>query len=63
MYRTVALVSSRTRYRPARVVPSTIEFADIAGLLKGASKGEGLGNRFLSHIRNVDAIVQYCEVF
>ena len=44
---------------PERVVPTTVEIVDIAGLVKGASKGEGLGNKFLSHIREVDAI---CEV-
>lgn len=44
---------------PERVVPTSYEFIDIAGLVKGASKGEGLGNKFLSHIREVDAI---CEV-
>ena len=44
---------------PDRIVPTTVEIVDIAGLVKGASKGEGLGNQFLSHIRDVDAI---CEV-
>jgi len=44
---------------PEKVVPTSYEFIDIAGLVKGASKGEGLGNKFLSHIREVDAI---CEV-
>ena len=44
---------------PERVIPTSYEFIDIAGLVKGASKGEGLGNKFLSHIREVDAI---CEV-
>ena len=44
---------------PQRIVPTTVEIVDIAGLVKGASKGEGLGNKFLSHIREVDAI---CEV-
>ena len=39
-----------------KVVPTTMEFVDIAGLIKGASKGEGLGNKFLGHIREVDAI-------
>ena len=43
--------------KPQKVVPTTIEFVDIAGLVKGASKGEGLGNQFLGHIREVDAIV------
>lgn len=42
---------------------SSIEFVDIAGLVKGASKGEGLGNKFLSHIREVDAIVQVLRYF
>ncbi len=46
-------------YKPASLVPTTFEFTDIAGLVKGASMGEGLGNKFLSHIREVDAI---CEV-
>ena len=40
------------------VIPAVIEFVDIAGLVKGASQGEGLGNKFLTHIREVDAIVQ-----
>lgn len=42
--------------RPEKVVPATVEFVDIAGLVKGASRGEGLGNQFLGHIRNVDAV-------
>src|SRR3954469_18370925 len=46
-----------------KVVPATIEFVDIAGLVKGASAGEGLGNQFLSHIREVDAIVQVVRCF
>lgn len=46
-------------YKPKSIVPTTFEFTDIAGLIKGASQGEGLGNKFLSHIREVDAI---CEV-
>ncbi len=50
-------------YKPARVVPTTIEFVDIAGLVKGASTGEGLGNQFLSHIRNVDAIAHVVRCF
>jgi ribosome-binding ATPase len=45
--------------KPAKVIPTTIEFVDIAGLVAGASKGEGLGNQFLAHIRECDAI---CEV-
>lgn len=49
----------RDLYQPERVIPTTFEFTDIAGLVAGASHGEGLGNTFLSHIREVDAI---CEV-
>jgi ribosome-binding ATPase YchF (GTP1/OBG family) len=44
-------------------VPTTVEFVDIAGLVKGASQGEGLGNQFLTHIRNVDAIVHVVRCF
>jgi hypothetical protein len=47
----------------AKIVPAAIEFVDIAGLVKGASQGEGLGNQFLSHIREVDAIVQVVRCF
>jgi len=50
-------------YRPARTVPSSMEFVDIAGLVRGASKGEGLGNQFLSHIRDVDAIAHVVRCF
>lgn len=50
-------------YIPERVVPTTYEFTDIAGLVKGASSGEGLGNKFLSHIREVDAIVEVVRCF
>lgn len=50
-------------YKPEKVTPATIEFVDIAGLVKGASKGEGLGNKFLSHIREVDAIVHVVRCF
>ncbi len=49
--------------KSAKTLPTTIEFVDIAGLVKGASKGEGLGNKFLSHIREVDAIVQVLRKF
>ena len=49
--------------KPERVYQATIEFVDIAGLVKGASKGEGLGNKFLSHIREVDAIVHVVRCF
>jgi ribosome-binding ATPase len=48
---------------PNRVVPTTIEFVDIAGLVRGASKGEGLGNKFLANIREVDAIVHVIRCF
>lgn len=48
---------------PERVLPTTIEFVDIAGLVKGASKGEGLGNQFLANIREVDAIVHVVRCF
>ena len=47
-------------YEPDKKTPAVIEFVDIAGLVKGASKGEGLGNKFLSNIREVDAIVTWC---
>ena len=50
-------------YEPEKFTPATIEFVDIAGLVKGASKGEGLGNKFLSHIREVDAIVHVVRCF
>lgn len=49
--------------KPQRVLPTTMEFVDIAGLVKGASKGEGLGNQFLSHIRETDAIAQVVRCF
>jgi GTP-binding protein YchF len=48
---------------PKKIVPTTFEFTDIAGLVKGASKGEGLGNQFLSHIREVDAIIHVVRCF
>ena len=50
-------------YEPEKYTPATIEFVDIAGLVKGASKGEGLGNKFLSNIREVDAIVHVVRCF
>ncbi|MDO3377044.1 redox-regulated ATPase YchF [Geoalkalibacter halelectricus] len=49
--------------KPHKVVPTTLEFVDIAGLVKGASKGEGLGNQFLGHIRQVDAIAHIVRCF
>ncbi len=50
-------------YNPEKYTPAVIEFVDIAGLVKGASKGEGLGNKFLSYIREVDAIIQVVRCF
>ncbi len=50
-------------YKPKSLVPTTFEFTDIAGLVKGASSGEGLGNKFLAHIREVDAIVEVVRCF
>lgn len=50
-------------YKPKSVVPTAVEFLDIAGLVKGASQGEGLGNQFLSHIRSVDAICHVVRCF
>ena len=50
-------------YNPKRSIPTTFEFTDIAGLVKGASTGEGLGNKFLSHIREVDAIIEVVRCF
>jgi hypothetical protein len=50
-------------YKPAKTVPTSLEFLDIAGLVRGASKGEGLGNQFLSHIRTVDSIAHIVRCF
>jgi GTP-binding protein YchF len=50
-------------FKPLRTIPATVEFVDIAGLVKGASKGEGLGNQFLSHIREVGVIAQVVRCF
>jgi GTP-binding protein YchF len=50
-------------HNPKKITPATIEFVDIAGLVKGASRGEGLGNKFLAHIREVDAIVHVVRCF
>lgn len=50
-------------YKPQKTTPAIIEFVDIAGLVRGASKGEGLGNKFLSHIREVDAVVHVVRCF
>jgi len=57
------LVKIAKIFQPDRIVPANVEFVDIAGLVKGASKGEGLGNRFLSHIRNVSAIIHVVRCF
>lgn len=57
------LVFLNEMYKPKKLIPTTFEFTDIAGLVKGASKGEGLGNKFLSHIREVDAIVEVVRCF
>ena len=53
----------REMYNPVKFTPATIEFVDIAGLVRGASKGEGLGNKFLSHIREVDAVIHVVRCF
>ena len=50
-------------YAPKKITPAVVEFVDIAGLVRGASRGEGLGNRFLSHIREVDALVHVVRCF
>ena len=50
-------------YNPKKLTPATVEFVDIAGLVRGASRGEGLGNKFLAHIREVDAIVHVVRCF
>ena len=50
-------------FKPKKTIRTTFEFTDIAGLVKGASKGEGLGNQFLGNIRNVDAIVHVVRCF
>jgi GTP-binding protein YchF len=57
------LVKLTELVQPKKTVPTTFEFTDIAGIVKGASKGEGLGNKFLSHIREVDAICQVVRCF
>lgn len=50
-------------YQPQKLTPTTVRFVDIAGLVKGASKGEGLGNKFLSHIREMDALIHLVRCF
>lgn len=50
-------------YSPKKYTPATVEFVDIAGLVRGAAHGEGLGNKFLSHVREVDALIHVCRCF
>ena len=57
------LTALTTMYRPAKTTPTTVEFYDIAGLVKGASTGEGLGNQFLGHIKEVEAILHVVRCF
>ena len=57
------LIELENLVKPQRVVPTTVEIVDIAGLVKGASKGEGLGNQFLGNIRNTDAIIHVLRCF
>ncbi|MCM8775500.1 MAG: redox-regulated ATPase YchF [Candidatus Omnitrophica bacterium] len=57
------LTALSTLYRPEKTTPTTIEFLDIAGLVKGASQGEGLGNQFLGHIKEVEAILHVVRCF
>ena len=49
--------------KPEKIIPTTVEIVDIAGLVKGASKGEGLGNKFLGNIRECDAIIEVLRCF
>jgi GTP-binding protein YchF len=57
------LAKLATIVKPERILPTTVEFVDIAGIVKGAAEGEGLGNKFLAHIRETDAIVQVVRCF
>jgi len=57
------LYKLETLVKPERVLPATVEIVDIAGLVKGASKGEGLGNQFLANIRETDAILHVLRCF
>lgn len=59
----IRLQNLENLYHPERTIPTSFEFTDIAGLVKGASLGEGLGNKFLSHIKEVDAIVEVVRCF
>lgn len=62
LFRDERIVKLGELYHTKKVTPATIEFVDIAGLVKDASKGEGLGNQFLANIREVDAIVMLSAV-
>ena len=57
------LAALASLYKSARVVPASVRFTDIAGLVRGASEGQGMGNQFLGHIRETDAICQVVRVF
>src|SRR5438046_6336686 len=57
------LIKLAEMYKTEKIVPATVTFVDIAGLVAGASQGEGLGNQFLSHIRSCNAIVQVVRAF
>ena len=57
------LAALAAMHKPEKITPAMVEFVDIAGLVRGASKGEGLGNKFLSHIREVDAIIHVVRCF
>jgi hypothetical protein len=61
--RTIASIRSRRSSNRKKILPTSVEFVDIAGLVKGASKGEGLGNQFLGHIRSVDAVAHVVRCF
>ena len=63
MYQIQELLNLESMVNPERVIPATVEIVDIAGLVKGASKGEGLGNKFLANIRETDAIIHVLRCF
>ena len=63
MFQTIVLAVLAEMFSSKRILPAAMRFVDIAGLVEGASKGEGLGNKFLSHIRQVDAIAQVIRCF
>ena len=62
-YLTVGLIILADIVNPKKIIPTVIEFVDIAGLVEGASKGEGLGNQFLANIRETDAIIHLVRAF